>query len=150
MVRRTAESLHDACVLHVVADATGTGLTALHDPHPEDGERRAAALASVVEAEVEAEEAPGEAEEAPGEAPGEAGPERALPPVLSTPRRVWLPEPDVGEIEALLGPRCRAYVNEMGVTSRLRLADSTSVCKTTSDPEDTPDALGMANISVAA
>jgi len=39
-----------------------------------------------------------------------------------------------------------AYVNEMGVTSRLRPTDNTSVCKTTSDPEDTPDALGMANI----
>ena len=34
----------------------------------------------------------------------------------------------------------------MGVTSRLRPTDNTSVCKTTSDPEDTPDALGMANI----
>jgi CxxC motif-containing protein (DUF1111 family) len=39
-----------------------------------------------------------------------------------------------------------AYINEMGVTSRLRPTDNTSVCKTTSDPEDTPDALGMANI----
>ncbi len=39
-----------------------------------------------------------------------------------------------------------AYVNEMGVTSRLRPTDNTSVCKTSSDPEDVPDALGMANI----
>jgi hypothetical protein len=34
----------------------------------------------------------------------------------------------------------------MGVTNRLRPTDSTTVRKTTTDPEDTPDALGMANI----
>jgi CxxC motif-containing protein (DUF1111 family) len=39
-----------------------------------------------------------------------------------------------------------AYVNEMGVTSRLRPTDNTSVCKSSSDPEDVPDQLGMANI----
>jgi CxxC motif-containing protein (DUF1111 family) len=39
-----------------------------------------------------------------------------------------------------------AYLNEMGVTSRLKPVDSTSVCKTTSDPEDTPDAIGLADI----
>src|SRR5262252_2878962 len=39
-----------------------------------------------------------------------------------------------------------AYVNEMGITSRLKPSDMTTVCKTTSDPEDTPDELGMANI----
>ena len=39
-----------------------------------------------------------------------------------------------------------AYLNEMGVTNRLRPTDSTTVCKTTTDPEDIPDALGMANI----
>jgi len=39
-----------------------------------------------------------------------------------------------------------AYLNEMGVTNRLRPTDSTTVCKTTSDLEDKPDALGMANI----
>jgi CxxC motif-containing protein (DUF1111 family) len=39
-----------------------------------------------------------------------------------------------------------AYVNEMGVTSRLRPTDVTSVCKTSTDPEDKPDALGLANI----
>src|SRR5262249_59295413 len=38
------------------------------------------------------------------------------------------------------------YLNEMGVTNRLRPADSTSVCKTTADIEDTTDTLGMANI----
>jgi CxxC motif-containing protein (DUF1111 family) len=39
-----------------------------------------------------------------------------------------------------------AYLNEMGVTSRLKPKDVTSVCKTSSDPEDTPDDLGMADI----
>jgi CxxC motif-containing protein (DUF1111 family) len=39
-----------------------------------------------------------------------------------------------------------AYLNEMGVTNRLRPTDSTSVCKTQPDIEDKPDNLGMANI----
>ena len=39
-----------------------------------------------------------------------------------------------------------AYVNEMGITNRLRPADPTNVCKTTKDPEDVPDQLGMADI----
>ena len=39
-----------------------------------------------------------------------------------------------------------AYLNEMGVTNRLRPTDVTSVCKVTSDPEDIPDSNGLANI----
>jgi CxxC motif-containing protein (DUF1111 family) len=39
-----------------------------------------------------------------------------------------------------------AYLNEMGVTNRLKPKDVASVCKVTTDPEDTPDALGMADI----
>jgi CxxC motif-containing protein (DUF1111 family) len=39
-----------------------------------------------------------------------------------------------------------AYLNEMGVTNRLKPHDVTSVCKVTSDPEDTPDSLGLADI----
>jgi CxxC motif-containing protein (DUF1111 family) len=39
-----------------------------------------------------------------------------------------------------------AYLNEMGVTNRLKPTDVTSVCKVTSDPEDVPDALGLADI----
>jgi len=39
-----------------------------------------------------------------------------------------------------------AYVNEMGVTNRLRPVDVTNVCKTTTDPEDHPDDLGLADI----
>ncbi|HLJ48063.1 MAG TPA: di-heme oxidoredictase family protein [Bryobacteraceae bacterium] len=39
-----------------------------------------------------------------------------------------------------------AYVNEMGVTSRLKPKDFTDVCKTTTDPEDIIDNLGMGAI----
>lgn len=39
-----------------------------------------------------------------------------------------------------------AYLNEMGVTNRLRPNDVTTVCKTTTDPEDVPDNLGLADI----
>jgi len=37
-----------------------------------------------------------------------------------------------------------AYLNEMGVTNRLRPKDVTTVGKITTDPEDTPDNLGLA------
>jgi CxxC motif-containing protein (DUF1111 family) len=39
-----------------------------------------------------------------------------------------------------------AYLNEMGVTNRLRPKDTTTIGKTTSDPEDVPDNLGLADI----
>jgi CxxC motif-containing protein (DUF1111 family) len=39
-----------------------------------------------------------------------------------------------------------AYLNEMGVTSRLRPKDVTTVGKITQDPEDTPDNLSLADI----
>src|SRR5260370_15819684 len=39
-----------------------------------------------------------------------------------------------------------AYLNEMGIKNRLRPKDTTNVCKTTSDPEDKPDELGLADI----
>jgi CxxC motif-containing protein (DUF1111 family) len=39
-----------------------------------------------------------------------------------------------------------AYVNEMGVTNPLRLSDVTNVGKVTTDPEDKPDNLGLADI----
>jgi CxxC motif-containing protein (DUF1111 family) len=39
-----------------------------------------------------------------------------------------------------------AYVNEMGITNRLRPTDATTVLKTTTDPEDQPDDLGLADI----
>jgi CxxC motif-containing protein (DUF1111 family) len=39
-----------------------------------------------------------------------------------------------------------AYLNEMGVTNRLRPKDVTAVCKVSTDPEDVPDSIGLANI----
>ena len=39
-----------------------------------------------------------------------------------------------------------AYLNEMGVSNRLKPKDVTSVCKVTPDVEDIPDALGLADI----
>jgi len=39
-----------------------------------------------------------------------------------------------------------AYLNEMGVTNRLRPKDNNTIGKTTPDPEDVPDELGLADI----
>jgi CxxC motif-containing protein (DUF1111 family) len=39
-----------------------------------------------------------------------------------------------------------AYLNEMGITNRLRPTDVTTILKTTKDPEDQPDDLGLADI----
>jgi len=39
-----------------------------------------------------------------------------------------------------------AYLNEMGITSRLRPKDTTTIGKVTQDPEDVPDALGLEDI----
>ncbi|MBV8844512.1 MAG: hypothetical protein JO307_17025 [Bryobacterales bacterium] len=47
---------------------------------------------------------------------------------------------------SLLSFTADAYLNEMGVTSRLKPSDTTTICKITADPEDAPDELGMANI----
>lgn len=47
---------------------------------------------------------------------------------------------------SLLSFSADAYLNEIGITNRLRPKDSTTVCKTTTDPEDQPDALGLADI----
>jgi CxxC motif-containing protein (DUF1111 family) len=47
---------------------------------------------------------------------------------------------------SLLSFSADAYVNEQGVASRLQPTDTTTVCKTTSDPEDHPDANGLSDI----
>jgi len=47
---------------------------------------------------------------------------------------------------SLLSFSADSYLNEIGVTSRLRPRDTTNVAKTTVDPEDVPDELGLANI----
>jgi CxxC motif-containing protein (DUF1111 family) len=47
---------------------------------------------------------------------------------------------------SLLSFTADAYLNEMGVTNRLRPKDTTTVGKMTPDPEDVPDNLGLADI----
>jgi CxxC motif-containing protein (DUF1111 family) len=47
---------------------------------------------------------------------------------------------------SLLSFASDAYLNEQGITNRLNMTDSTSVCKTTTDPEDQTDSIGMADI----
>ena len=47
---------------------------------------------------------------------------------------------------SLLSFASDAYINEQGITNRLSPTDTTSVCKTTADPEDVPDSIGMADI----
>src|SRR5262249_39985418 len=47
---------------------------------------------------------------------------------------------------SLLSFSADAYVNEMGVTSRLQPTDTTTVCKTTTDPEDHQGADGLSDI----
>lgn len=47
---------------------------------------------------------------------------------------------------SLLSFASDAYLNEQGITNRLNPTDTTTVCKTTADPEDTPDSLGLADI----
>ena len=47
---------------------------------------------------------------------------------------------------SLLSFSSDAYLNEQGVSNRLNPHDTTTVCKTTSDPEDHPDSLGMDDI----
>jgi CxxC motif-containing protein (DUF1111 family) len=47
---------------------------------------------------------------------------------------------------SLLSFSSDAYINEMGITNRLNATDTTSVCKTTSDPEDSTDDVGMQDI----
>jgi CxxC motif-containing protein (DUF1111 family) len=47
---------------------------------------------------------------------------------------------------SLLSFASDAYLNEQGITNRLNKTDSTNVCKTTTDPEDGTDSLGLADI----
>jgi CxxC motif-containing protein (DUF1111 family) len=47
---------------------------------------------------------------------------------------------------SLLSFAADAYVNEQGITSRLQPTDTTTVCKTTTDPEDHEGADGLADI----
>ena len=47
---------------------------------------------------------------------------------------------------SLLSFSADAYINEQGISNRLNPVDTTTVCKTTTDPEDGPDGLGMDDI----
>jgi CxxC motif-containing protein (DUF1111 family) len=47
---------------------------------------------------------------------------------------------------SLLSFSADAYSNEVGISNRLRPADATTVCKTTTDPEDTADDTGLFGI----
>jgi CxxC motif-containing protein (DUF1111 family) len=47
---------------------------------------------------------------------------------------------------SLLSFSADAFLNEMGVTSRLKPVDTTTVCKVTTDPEDQVDSNGLAEI----
>ena len=47
---------------------------------------------------------------------------------------------------SLLSFSADAYINEQGISNRLNPVDTTTVCKTTPDPEDGPDGLGMDDI----
>ena len=47
---------------------------------------------------------------------------------------------------SLLSFSSDAYLNEQGVTNRLNPTDTTTVCKTTTDPEDQPGSDGLADI----
>ncbi|MGH9498203.1 MAG: di-heme oxidoredictase family protein [Terriglobales bacterium] len=47
---------------------------------------------------------------------------------------------------SLLSFASDAYLNEQGITNRLNMTDTTTVCKTDTDPEDHPDDIGMADI----
>jgi CxxC motif-containing protein (DUF1111 family) len=47
---------------------------------------------------------------------------------------------------SLLSFASDAYLNEQGISNRLSPTDTTTVCKTTSDPEDHNDSIGLADI----
>jgi CxxC motif-containing protein (DUF1111 family) len=83
----------------------------------------------------------------PGQSDGLIQGEVILVPVLEAPGQTragrfgWK-----NQHASVLSFSADAYLNEMGVTNRLKPADSTTVCKTSMDPEDQPDNIGMANI----
>jgi len=87
------------------------------------------------------------AENQPGQSEGRIRGEAIEVPVLESPgatrvgRFGWKDQQPT-----VLSFAADAYLNEMGVTNRLRPKDVTTVCKVTNDPEDAPDANGLANI----
>ena len=65
-------------------------------------------------------------------------------PIVEAPGQTRIGRKDQhGSLLSFIGD---AYLNEMGITNRLRPTDVTTVLKTTKDPEDQPDGLGLADI----
>ena len=87
------------------------------------------------------------AENQPAESDGEIHGEAIQVPILEAPGQAG-----VGRFgwkdqnRSLLSFAGQAYAMEIGITNRLQPTDATTVCKTTTDPEDTPDNLGLADI----
>jgi len=87
------------------------------------------------------------AQNQPNVSDGDIHGEAVLVPVLEAPGQTrigrfgWK-----DQHSSLLSFAADAYLNEMGVTNRLRPHDTTTVGKITSDPEDVPDNLGLADI----
>jgi CxxC motif-containing protein (DUF1111 family) len=87
------------------------------------------------------------AQEEPGESGGKIHGEAIQVPILESKGQTrigrfgWK-----DQHSSLLSFIADAYLNEMGITNRLRPKDPTMVCKTTTDPEDHPDSLGLADI----
>jgi CxxC motif-containing protein (DUF1111 family) len=87
------------------------------------------------------------AENQPAESDGEIHGEAIQVPILEAPGQTG-----VGRFgwkdqnRSLLSFAAQAYEMEIGITNRLQPTDATTVCKTTTDPEDTPDNLGLADI----
>jgi CxxC motif-containing protein (DUF1111 family) len=87
------------------------------------------------------------AENQPGVSGGEIHGEAIEVPILEAPGQTG-----VGRFgwkdqnRSLLSFAGQAYEMEVGISNRLQPTDATTVCKTTADPEDTPDNLGLADI----
>src|SRR6202007_3280356 len=68
-------------------------------------------------------------------------------PVLESPGQSRIGRPGWNDQHSsLLSFIGDAYLNEMGVTNRLRPHDTTTIGKTTKDPEDVPDNLGFVRL----
>jgi len=83
----------------------------------------------------------------PGLSGGKITGEFILVPVLESPGQTRLGRFGWKDQHgSLLSFSSDAYLNEQGVTNRLNMTDTTTVCKTDTDPEDQPDGTGLADI----
>lgn len=87
------------------------------------------------------------AQQQPALSGGKIGGEFIQVPVLEAPGQTRIGRFGWKDQHAsLLSFSSDAYLNEQGITNRLNMTDTTTVCKTSSDPEDGPDEVGMADI----